>query len=47
VVVVRPWRLITVGGLLAALLKSSQVSSLVMSALSAADFQKDHRRPYP
>ena len=46
VVVARPWRLITVGGLLAALLKSSQVSSLVMSALSAADFQKDHRRPY-
>jgi hypothetical protein len=46
VVVARPWRLITVGGLLAALLKSSQVSALVMSALSAADFQKDHRRPY-
>lgn len=46
VVVARPWRLITVGGLLAALLKSSQVSTLVMSALSAADFQKDHRRPY-
>lgn len=45
VVVVRPWRLITVGGLLAALLKSSQVSALLMSALSAADFQKDHRRP--
>ena len=46
VVVVRPWRLITVGGLLAALLKSSQVSSLLMSALSAADFQKEYRRPY-
>jgi hypothetical protein len=46
VVVARPWRLITVGGLLAAVLKSSQVSALVMSALSAADFQKDHRRPY-
>ncbi len=46
VVVARPWRLITVGGLLAALLKSSQVSALLMSALSAADFQKDHRRPY-
>ena len=45
VVVARPWRLITVGGLLAALLKSSQVSSLLMSALAAADFQKDHRRP--
>ena len=46
VAVARPWRLITMGGLVAALLKSSQVSSLVMSALSAADFQKDHRRPY-
>ena len=46
VVVARPWRLITVGGLLAAVLKSSQVSTLLMSALSAADFQKDHRRPY-
>ncbi|ROZ72154.1 hypothetical protein [Ramlibacter sp. WS9] len=46
VVVARPWRLITVGGLLAAVLKSSQVSTLVMSALSAADFQKDQRRPY-
>lgn len=45
VVVVRPWRLITVGGLIAAVLKSSQVSGLLMSALSAADFQKDHRRP--
>ncbi len=45
VVVARPWRLITVGGLLAAVLKSTQVSTLVMSALSAADFQKDHRRP--
>lgn len=46
VVVARPWRLITVGGLLAALLKSSQVSGLLMSALSAADFQKDHQRPF-
>jgi hypothetical protein len=45
VVVVRPWRLITVGGLLAAVLKSSQLSGLLMSALSAADFQKDHSRP--
>ena len=46
VVVARPWRLITAGGLLAALLKSSQVSGLLMSALSAADFQKDHRPPW-
>jgi hypothetical protein len=46
IAVARPWRLITVGGLLAAVLKSSQVSGLLMSALAAADFQKDHRRPY-
>jgi len=47
IVVVRPWRLITVGGLLAAVLKSSQLSSLLMSALSAADFQRHrHRPPY-
>jgi hypothetical protein len=45
IVVARPWRVITVGGLLAALLKSSQLSGLVMSALSAADFQKVPRRP--
>ncbi len=41
VVVVRPWRLITAGGVLAALLKSNQISSMVMSAMSAADFRKD------
>jgi hypothetical protein len=46
IAVARPWRLITVGGLLAAVLKSSQLSGLLMSALAAADFQKDHRRPY-
>jgi hypothetical protein len=45
VVVTRPWRLISVTGLLVAVAKSSQLSGLLMSALSAADFQKDER-PY-
>jgi hypothetical protein len=44
-VVARPWRLISVTGLLVALLKSSQLSGLVMSAMSAADYQKD-QPPY-
>jgi len=37
----RPWRLISVTGLVVAVLKSSQLSSLLMSALSAADFGRD------
>jgi hypothetical protein len=41
VAVTRPWRLITAGGLLAALLKSSQLSGLVVSAMSAADLRRD------
>jgi hypothetical protein len=45
VMVARPWRLISATGIVVALVKSSQLSSLIMSALSAADFQKDHR-PY-
>lgn len=44
-VIARPWRLISATGILVALLKSSQVSGLLMSAMSAADFAKDHR-PY-
>lgn len=44
--VVRPWRLVSAGGLLMALLKSSQLSGVLMSALSAADFEKDGQRPY-
>lgn len=44
-VVVRPWRLISATGIVVALLKSSQLSGLLMSAMSAADFQKDDR-PY-
>jgi hypothetical protein len=42
--VARPWRLISATGLIVALVKSSQLSSVVMSAMSAADFHKDHSR---
>ncbi|HEX2548027.1 MAG TPA: hypothetical protein VHL79_24295 [Ramlibacter sp.] len=41
----RPWKLISVGTLLVALLKSSQLSHLFMAAMSAADYRKDHDRP--
>ncbi|WP_298933843.1 hypothetical protein [uncultured Ramlibacter sp.] len=44
VLVARPWKLVSATGLLVALLKSSQLSGLVMSAMSAADFEKDHQR---
>ena len=43
--VVRPWRLISLTGLVVALVKSSQLSNIVMSAMSAADFQKDELPP--
>ena len=42
VMIARPWRLISVGGLLMAIAKSSQVSTVLLSALSAVDYQKDH-----
>jgi hypothetical protein len=45
VMIARPWRLLSITGLAMALLKSSQLSSLLMSALSAADFQKDESQP--
>lgn len=45
-VVARPWRVISATGIVVALLKSSQLSGLLMSAMSAADFQKDDHRPY-
>ncbi|MES3004327.1 MAG: hypothetical protein V4787_26790 [Pseudomonadota bacterium] len=45
VVVAKPWRLISATGLVMALLKSSQISSLVMSAMAGADFGQD-RPPY-
>lgn len=44
VVVTRPWKLISATGLLVAILKSSQISTLVMSAMSAADYQRDEER---
>ena len=43
VVIARPWRLISVTGLLVAIAKSSQLSTVLMSALSAADYQRDRR----
>lgn len=43
--VVRPWRLISVTGLIVAIVKSSQLSSVVMSAMSGADFGKDDGEP--
>ncbi|MEO7641166.1 MAG: hypothetical protein ABI919_06515 [Ramlibacter sp.] len=44
VVVAKPWKLISATGLLVAILKSSQISTLVMSAMSAADYQRDEER---
>jgi len=41
----RPWKLISVGTLLVALLKSSQLSHLFTAAMSAADYPKDRSRP--
>ena len=41
----RPWRVISITTLIVALLKSSQLSSLFMAAMSAADYRKDHDRP--
>lgn len=43
--VVRPWRVISVTGVVVALLKSSQLSALVMSAMSGAEFGKDDDEP--
>jgi hypothetical protein len=44
-VLVRPWRLVSATGLLVALLKSSQLSSLVMSAMAGADFGQEDEPP--
>ena len=41
----RPWKLISIGTLLVAVLKSSQLSHLMMAAMSAADYKKDANRP--
>lgn len=42
----RPWKLISLTTILVALLKSSQLSSLLTAALSAADYRKDGDRPH-
>ena len=41
----RPWKVISIGTILVAVLKSSQLSHLAMAAMSAADYRKDHNRP--
>lgn len=41
----RPWKVISVTTLVVALLKSSQLSSLLMAAASASDYRKDAQRP--
>ena len=41
----RPWRLISLTTLVVAVLKSSQLSHLLMAAMSAADYRKDADRP--
>ncbi len=43
----RPWRLISLTTLVVALLKSSQLSQLLMAAMSAADYREDTERPPP
>jgi hypothetical protein len=40
----RPWRLLSVGGIALAVLKSSQLSHLLMAAMSATDMRHDRRR---
>jgi hypothetical protein len=41
----RPWRLISLTTLIVAVLKSSQLSHLLMAAMSAADYRKDGDHP--
>lgn len=41
----RPWKLISAGTILVALLKSGQLSHLITAAMSASDYRKDHNRP--
>jgi len=43
----RPWRLVSLTTLVVALLKSSQLSHLLMAAMSAADYPRDNDRPPP
>lgn len=41
----RPWRLISLTTLLVALVKASNLPSILMAALSASDFARDHQDP--
>jgi hypothetical protein len=41
----RPWKLISIGTIVVALLKSSQLSHLLTAAMSAADYPKERERP--
>ena len=41
----RPWKLISVGTIIVALLKSGQMSHLFTAAMSAADYRKDANKP--
>ena len=44
-VVARGWRLVSIAGLLAALVKSAPLSSFAMAAMAAADVEKKEREP--
>ena len=46
-VVLKPWRLISVGGLLLAALKSSELSGALLSMLSGAARDNEKTRPAP
>jgi Flp pilus assembly protein TadB len=41
----RPWKLISVTTLVVAVVKAGNLPGLLMSALSAADFERDHMNP--
>jgi hypothetical protein len=41
----RPWRVVSATGLIVALVKSSQLPSLVMSAMAGADYGQDDEPP--
>lgn len=45
VVFLRPWKLVSLTTLAVAIVKSSQLSHVVLSAMSAADFEHDQRTP--
>ena len=44
-VVARGWRLVSIAGLLAALIKSAPLSSFALAAMAAADVEKEEREP--